>query len=273
MSYADHDHRGDYADQRHDHDGDYAEMHHRHYDLEREDERLQGGLREAMAQVDLLRRELEDQLRDAFERIRALEGRQPDYAADEPPGPGVLASYAPMDRHDDPPAPDDLEPFAYQSEEVAEAFTEWCAAGGVEARDDQEYRWLRQAFTAGMNEVARYGAAGLAAATGADPDRPETWAFGEPPLTACPDHEEPGPAAGTFTCCTTPMPWPARDQDRTCPDCGTIWEREPIDIGAGARIKSAGCAETSDGEHCGDWRDGGRCGACGLYGPDPEAIL
>jgi hypothetical protein len=47
-------------------------------------------------------------------------------------------------------------PFDYQSEEVAEAFTEWCAAEGIEARDDQEYRWLRQAFTAGMNEFARY---------------------------------------------------------------------------------------------------------------------
>jgi hypothetical protein len=47
-------------------------------------------------------------------------------------------------------------PFDYQSEEVGEAFTEWCAAGGIEARDDQEYRWLRQAFTAGMNEAARY---------------------------------------------------------------------------------------------------------------------
>ena len=47
-------------------------------------------------------------------------------------------------------------PFDYQSEEVAEAFTEWCAAEQVEARDDQEYRWLRGAFTAGMNETARY---------------------------------------------------------------------------------------------------------------------
>ena len=51
--------------------------------------------------------------------------------------------------------------FGYQSEEVAEAFTEWCAAAGIEARDDQEYRWLRQAFTAGLNEAARYGALGV----------------------------------------------------------------------------------------------------------------
>jgi hypothetical protein len=47
-------------------------------------------------------------------------------------------------------------PFDFQSEEVAEAFTEWCAANQAEARNDQEYRWLRHAFTAGMNEVARY---------------------------------------------------------------------------------------------------------------------
>jgi hypothetical protein len=37
-------------------------------------------------------------------------------------------------------------------------------------------------------------------------------------------------------------------------------EPEPEDI----------CPETSDGEHCGDWHEGGRCGACGQYGPDPE---
>ena len=35
------------------------------------------------------------------------------------------------------------------------------AAAGIEARDDQEYRWLRQAFTAGLNEAARYGALGV----------------------------------------------------------------------------------------------------------------
>src|SRR5260370_25517453 len=34
--------------------------------------------------------------------------------------------------------------------------------------------------------------------------------------------------------------------------------------------RSAGCAETSDGEHAGDWYDGGRCGACGLLGPEDE---
>ena len=47
--------------------------------------------------------------------------------------------------------------FEYASEEVGEAFTEWCASEGIEARDDQEYRTIRAAFTAGMNEVSRYG--------------------------------------------------------------------------------------------------------------------
>src|SRR5438067_1798109 len=44
-------------------------------------------------------------------------------------------------------------------------------------------------------------------------------------------------SAETFTCCETPMPWPAREQDRRCEDCGLVWEREPVDLGAGARIK------------------------------------
>jgi ribosomal protein L16 Arg81 hydroxylase len=52
--------------------------------------------------------------------------------------------------------PDDLTAFEYASEEVGEAFTEWCGSEGIEARDDQEYRVIRSAFTAGMNEVSRY---------------------------------------------------------------------------------------------------------------------
>ena len=30
------------------------------------------------------------------------------------------------------------------------------------------------------------------------------------------------------------------------------------------------CPETSDGQHCGDWHEGGKCGACGQTGPDPD---
>jgi hypothetical protein len=50
----------------------------------------------------------------------------------------------------------------------------------------------------------------------------------------------------SFTCCATPMPWPTRTEDRTCPECGTVWEREPIDLGAGARIKTPAERETAD---------------------------
>jgi len=47
----------------------------------------------------------------------------------------------------------------------------------------------------------------------------------------------PAGAGGTFTCCETPMPWPTGSQDRVCPECGTVWEHDGIDLGAGARIK------------------------------------
>ena len=30
------------------------------------------------------------------------------------------------------------------------------------------------------------------------------------------------------------------------------------------------CPQTSDSRHCGDWHEGGRCGACGLTGPGPD---
>lgn len=73
MSWNDHDHRGEYAEARHDHDGDYAEKHHRHYELEREDERLQGLLREIDDQLGQLRHELAG----ALDRIRVLEGQTP----------------------------------------------------------------------------------------------------------------------------------------------------------------------------------------------------
>jgi hypothetical protein len=76
VSYADHEHRGDYADQRHDHDGDYAEKHHRHYD----DESAVCGPREDLRHAEERIRELQDDLRDALERIRALEDQRPDYA-------------------------------------------------------------------------------------------------------------------------------------------------------------------------------------------------
>jgi hypothetical protein len=74
MTWNDHDHRGQYADERHDHDGDYAEKHHRHYD----DESAVRGLREDLGHAEERIGELEDAARqwrqEAEERIRALDG-------------------------------------------------------------------------------------------------------------------------------------------------------------------------------------------------------
>jgi hypothetical protein len=188
MTWNDHDHRGEYAEDRHDHDLDYAEKHHRHHD----DESAVRGLRQDLAAAEDRIRVLEDDLRGALAFIRVLDCLRPTC---------VICRDATADRQT-------------------------------------------------VNGPACTDCVGDLPADGPDPDRPETWAFAEAQEDQA-DEPEHGPAADTFTCCTTPMPWPTRDQDRTCPDCGTIWEREPVDIGAGARIKSAGCAETSDGEHTG----------------------
>jgi len=57
MSYGnDHDHRGEYADDRHDHGNDYAEKYHRHYD----DESTVRGLREDLGHAEERIRELEE---------------------------------------------------------------------------------------------------------------------------------------------------------------------------------------------------------------------
>ena len=68
MSYADHDHRGEYASDNHDH-YDYAERHHRHWD----DESTVSGLREDLGRAEERIHELENGLRDALERIGELE--------------------------------------------------------------------------------------------------------------------------------------------------------------------------------------------------------
>jgi len=70
----------------------------------------------------------------------------------------------------------------------------------------------------------------------------------------------------TFKCCSTPMPWPTRTEDRVCLDCGTVWEHDGVDLGAGARIKAMDhclrCAHRY-GTNCG-------CGPCPDCG-QPEA--
>jgi len=69
MSWNDHDHRGEYAEERHDHDLDYAEKHHRHYDLETGDKTAQQAITCLRGEVDGLR----SQLGDALGRVAALE--------------------------------------------------------------------------------------------------------------------------------------------------------------------------------------------------------
>ena len=71
--YADHDHRGDYADQRHDHDSDYAALHRRHYD----DESTVRGLREDLGAAEERIWALEDDLRGALALIRVLDRLRP----------------------------------------------------------------------------------------------------------------------------------------------------------------------------------------------------
>jgi TolA-binding protein len=73
MTWTDHDHRGQYADDRHDHDGDYAREHHRHYDLENADEKAQRSITALQDEVDGLR----GQLTEAFGRIADLEKQTP----------------------------------------------------------------------------------------------------------------------------------------------------------------------------------------------------
>jgi chromosome segregation ATPase len=68
MSWADHDHRGDYADARHEH-YDYAGLLHRHYD----DERTARGLRQDLSVAGSRLGALEDEMREARRRIGALE--------------------------------------------------------------------------------------------------------------------------------------------------------------------------------------------------------
>ena len=120
MNYADHDHRGDYADQRHDHDGDYAALHHRHYD----DESTVRGLRQDLGAAEERIRALEDDLRGALAFIRVLDRLRPTC---------VICLDATADRQT--------------------ARGPACTDCAGDLPDD---------------------------GTGADPDRPETWAFAEP---------------------------------------------------------------------------------------------
>jgi predicted nucleic acid-binding Zn-ribbon protein len=80
MTWNDHDHRGQYAEERHDHDGDYAEKHHLHYDLAGDAERAHRRITAMQEEVDELRAEvaeLRGELAGALERITALAKQTP----------------------------------------------------------------------------------------------------------------------------------------------------------------------------------------------------
>ena len=143
MTWNDHTHP-EYAEERHDHDLDYAAKHHRHYDLEREDERLQaliGGMGDALG-------ELRGELQAALGRIRQLEdGRA-----------SVLAELRVLDR---------LRPT--------------CVLCHDQVADRQTTRG--PACTDCVGDLPD---------DGPDPDRPETWAFGEAPETTG-GHDVPDP--------------------------------------------------------------------------------
>jgi hypothetical protein len=146
MTWNDHDHRGEYAEDRHDHDLDYAEKHHRHYDLETDDKTAQQGITRLRAEVAELRGELDA----AYGAVRDLR-HQFD---------GVLAEIRVLDR---------LRPS--------------CVLCRDATADRQTVRG-----------PACTDCVGDPPDDGPDPDRPETWVFGEAPETTgwhdMPDPEE-----------------------------------------------------------------------------------
>jgi len=93
----------------HDHYGEYAEERHRHHDLERDDETAQRDIRRLQEDV----RELRSQLAEALGRIRQLEGstpeaRQAQYEADVAAADLAASGYDDdgPDRHDYDPGPE-----------------------------------------------------------------------------------------------------------------------------------------------------------------------
>ena len=59
------------------------------------------------------------------------------------------------------------------------------------------------------------------------------------PVVLPADQDAPKPP-GLDCDCGRRLPWPARVQDETCPDCGAVWEHDGAGLGAGARLKQPG---------------------------------
>jgi hypothetical protein len=119
MTWNDHDHRGQYAEDRHDHDLDYAEKHHRHRDLETDDKTAQQAITCLREEVDELRR----QLACVLAQLRVLDRLRPscvichDAAADRQTVRGPACSDCIGDLPDDGPDPDFPKTWAFAGEE------------------------------------------------------------------------------------------------------------------------------------------------------------
>lgn len=120
MTWNDHDHRGEYAEDRHDHDHQYAEKYHRHYD----DESAVRGLREDLSHAEERIRALEDDLRGALAFVRVLDRLRPtcvichDATADRQTVNGPACSDCVGEPLDDGPDPDRPETWAFAEAEA-----------------------------------------------------------------------------------------------------------------------------------------------------------
>ena len=117
--YADHDHRGQYAEDRHDHDGDYAEKYHRHFDDESTARGLREDLGRAEARISGLEErvgELEGDQAGMLAQLRVLDRLRPtcvlchDQAADRQTVNGPACSDCLGDLPDDEPEPAPYDP-------------------------------------------------------------------------------------------------------------------------------------------------------------------
>lgn len=50
-----------------------------------------------------------------------------------------------------------------------------------------------------------------------------------------------------FQCCDTEVPWPEKGTTSDCPECGTVWEHDGVDLGGGARIREPGYPDNFQG--------------------------
>jgi hypothetical protein len=119
MSWNDHDHRGQYADDRHDHYREYAAYNHGHHDLDS----VIAGLREDLRHAGERIRKLEGDRAGVLAQLRVLDRLRPscvicrDAAADRQTIRGPTCSDCVGDPPDDGPDPDFPETWAFAEAE------------------------------------------------------------------------------------------------------------------------------------------------------------